>query len=453
MADPLLRLWRATVQRSPGAPALIEAGSGRQWSRAELAESASAWRAAAIGGRGLRGRRVLLGAANGAGWFQGFLGLLEAGAVPVLIDPAEPPEAQGAAARAVGASAVWTDGRLEPIAAGRVRPAAGHCLVKLTSGSTAAPRGIAFTHAQMAADGRQICRTMGIGADDLNLAVIPLGHSYGLGNLVMPLLLQGTAVLCSAGPLPHALAAECARWRPTVFPAVPALLRALALSDVSAADFASLRLVLSAGAVLPRATAAAFAGKFHCAVHGFYGSSETGGITYDRTGAATLEGRSVGPPLLGVRLTFHSGGRFSVASAAVHGAGRHRPGDRGRLNSAGELVLLGRADRTLKLAGRRVDLAEVEAAMLTVPGIREAYAAPHPQKAEALAAAVATALTPDEVRRRLRSRLAAWKVPARLVTLRELPTTARGKPDLVRLRQLLAAAPAAGRVRRAAPRQ
>ncbi len=34
---------------------------------------------------------------------------------------------------------------------------------------------------------------MGIGADDINLACIPLSHSYALGNIVMPLLLQGTA--------------------------------------------------------------------------------------------------------------------------------------------------------------------------------------------------------------------------------------------------------------------
>jgi acyl-CoA synthetase (AMP-forming)/AMP-acid ligase II len=441
MADHLFRLWVATVRRAPRAPAVIEAGSGRSWSRSDLADSARAWRESAAADGRLRGRRVILAAPNGAGWFQAFLGLLEVGAVPVLMDPAEPKAAQAAAARAVGAAALWTGGQLEPVPCRRRTDAPAHCLVKLTSGSTAAPRGIVFTHRQMAADGRQVCRTMGIAAGDLNLAVIPLGHSYGLGNLVVPLLLQGTALLCASGPLPHALAAECARWRPTVFPAVPALLRLLALSEVPASAFASLRLVLSAGSILPPATAQAFARKFGRSVHGFYGSSETGGIAFDRTGEATLAGRSVGTPLVGVRLAFGRQRRFTVASAAVQGRGRFRPGDRARLNAEGELVLLGRADRTLKLAGRRVDLAEVEAALLAVPGIREAYAAPHPLKAGVLAAALATALTPEAVRQQLESRLAPWKVPARLVTLTELPTTARGKPDAVLLRQLLAGAP------------
>lgn len=438
MADHLLRLWSATVRRAPQAPAVIDAAGGRSWSRAELAASAHGWAQAAARHR-LRGRRVVLATPNGAAWFQAFLGLLECGAVPVLMDPAEPPEAQRATARAVGAAALWRDGAIEPVATRRRRDPAAHCLVKLTSGSSAGPKGLAFTHAQMAADGRQICQTMRIGPADLNLAVIPLGHSYGLGNLVIPLLLQGTAALCASGPLPHALALECARWRPTVFPAVPALLRLLTLSDVPASAFASWRLVLSAGSPLAPAIAAAFADKFGRAVHGFYGSSETGGITFDRTGEATRAGRSVGSALAGVHLHFGRGDRFTVASAAVHGPGRHRPGDRGRLSPEGELVLLGRADRMVKLAGRRVDLAEVEAVLLAVPGIREAHAAPHPRKAGALAAVIATALTAAEVKRHLAARLAAWKRPSRLVIVPEFPLTARGKPDTARLRSLLAA--------------
>ena len=49
-----------------------------------------------------------------------------------------------------------------------------------------------ITDAQMLADGRQICATMGIRPGDLNLGLIPFGHSYGLGNLVVPLLTQSS---------------------------------------------------------------------------------------------------------------------------------------------------------------------------------------------------------------------------------------------------------------------
>jgi acyl-CoA synthetase (AMP-forming)/AMP-acid ligase II len=444
MADHLLRLWAATVRRSPGALAVIDGREERSWTRTELAAAARAWRETWSPDDRLRGRRVVMAVPNGFEWFQLFLGLLEAGAVPVPMDSAEPWDAQRAAARRIGAAAWWREGRLVPLPTRRRRDPAACCLLKLTSGSSAAPRGLPFTHAQMAADGRQVCRTMGIGPKDLNLAVIPLGHSYGLGNVVMPLLLQGSPALCPASPLPHALAADCARWRPTIFPAVPPLLRALASSEVAPDAFGSWRLVLSAGSPLPPDVAAAFAAKFGRRVHAFYGSSETGGITFDRSGASTLTGRSVGTPLQGVRLRFGAGGRFTVISPAVKGAGRHRPGDRARLTGRGELTLLGRADRVLKLAGRRVDLAEVEAGLRALPGIRDAYVAPHPSREGALAAVLATDRSPAELTRELRSRLAPWKVPARWVTVRNFPTTARGKPDAARLRRLLTAGGNAG---------
>jgi long-chain acyl-CoA synthetase len=437
MSEHLSQVWAETVRQAPGAFAVGECGNGRRWSRAELAAAAESWRAALPPGAALAGRRVAMAEPNGAGWWHVFLGLLAAGAIPMPLDSAEPPAGRRATAQAAGAAWLWHEGRLEPIAARR--PARRHdgCLVKLTSGSTGGPRALVFTHAQMLADGRQVCATMGITPDDVNLAVIPLGHSYGLGNLVVPLLTQGTAMVCAASPLPHVLAADCARWRPTVFPAVPTLLRALVRSEIEAAAWASLRLAISAGAPLPAAEAVAFREKFGQPVHGFYGASETGGVCYDRTGEATATGRSVGPPLTGVRLHFRRGRRFVVESAAVMGRGAYSPRDLAELRADGELTLLGRAGRAVKIAGRRLDLAEIEAALRAVPGVRDAYAAAHPTRADALAAAVATELTVGALRAELGRRVAAWKIPEHWMVLGEFPATARGKTDTRRLKALL----------------
>lgn len=442
MDNPLFRRWCATVERAPRAAALIESATGKKWSRAALAAGAGEWAGAVageLGGVTAHRRRVAMSVPNGAEWLRVFLGLLARGAVPAPIDPTEPEEAQVATARALGATHLWREGRLHRLDAPRAsRVPAAECLVKVTSASTGAPRGLPATFGQMEADGRQVCLTMGIGADDANLAAIPFGYSYGLGNLVLPLLLQGTRAICLSSPLPHAVASDCRRFRPTVFPAVPPLLRALAASDLPPGALSSLRVVISAGSLLDPAVAAAFAARFGRRVHGFYGTSETGGISYDRDGAATLEGRSVGRPLRGVRIVLGRAGRFTVRSAAVLGRGAFSPGDRASLNAAGELVLRGRADRLVKVAGRRLDLAEVERALRTLPGIRDAFAHQEPGSA-GLAAAVVTSLSPPEIRRLLAPRLAAWKIPARLVALAEFPTSARGKTDARRLRQLLAA--------------
>lgn len=435
--DSLLAAWQRTVARANASPALIDGASGRTWSRGELDAAATAWSARAADVVVLERRRVVFAEPNGPRWFEVFLGLLHAGAVPVPADPTEPAENLVAIARAIGAVAWWRDGVLHAL---QLRPAARRrdlCLVKLTSGSTGAPKARLFTHAQMLADGAQVCASMGIREMDLNLAVIPLGHSYGLGNLVVPLLAQGTPVLCSASPLPHALAADCARWRPSVFPAVPTLLRGLTRAEVAPEALASLRLVISAGALLPPEVASAFAARFGRNVHGFYGTTETGGITFDRTGESALTGRGVGTPLDGVRLRFRPGGRFTIESRAVMGRGCFSPPDRARLTLEGELVLEGRTGRTLKVAGRRLDPGEVERALLALADVRAACVLAHPERPDALAAAVASGAVPASLRAALARTLAPWKVPERIVVRDELPVTARGKVDRTAVLALL----------------
>ncbi|HEX3728224.1 MAG TPA: AMP-binding protein [Opitutaceae bacterium] len=440
----LLRAWEATLRADPAAPALVDAAAGRVWSRRELDELAMAW--AGRHGPAAAGKAVLFAEPNRPGWLGVFLGLLRAGAAAVPVEPAEPPAARRALAQAAGAAAIWVDGALRPVDFGRRAPRAIQ-LFKLTSGSSGKPRALGFTGAQLLADGRRICAAMGIRGRDLNLALIPFGHSYGLGNLVVPLLERGTAVLCGVDPLPEAIAAAAERWRPTVFPGVPALLRALAASGVAPGRLASLRTVISAGAPLAPEVAGEFRARFGRKIHNFYGSSETGGIAYDRGGEATLSGRAVGRPLSGIRLAFGRGHRFWVESTAVfthgnrrrrRGRGAHRPADRGEKNSRGELVLLGRSGRMLKLAGRRLDPAEVERALRALPGVREAYVCADPARAESLAAAAASDRPVPEILAALEGRLAVWKRPRRLIALAEFPLSARGKPDYRRLRELLA---------------
>lgn len=445
MNPTLLSAWEETYRTDPAAVACVDVADGTRVTRGELEVRAEAWRARF--GEGLAGRTVVLALPNGAEWLAVFLGLLRADAVVAPMDPGEPLPAQLAAAQAVGAAGVWSGGELRAVA-GRPRVARdGRRVLKLTSGSTGAPRALAFTDGQMLADGRQVCAGMDIRPADVNFAVIPFGHSYGLGNLVVPLLAQGTTIVGGAAVLPQAMADAMAAERPTVFPAVPALLRALVAADIEPGKLASLRTVISAGAPLAPEVAEAFRAKFGRAVHSFYGSSETGGITYDRTGEAARTGRSVGAPLPGVELRFSRSRRVVVASAAVvtlgnrrrdaRGLGAHCTADIAAPAPGGELVLLGRAGRGVKIAGRRLNLAEVERALKSVPGVHDAFVVVHHGRAEALAAAVATELSADAIRAALAPGLAAWKMPKRIVRLPAFPLTARGKVDAARLRALL----------------
>jgi long-chain acyl-CoA synthetase len=442
MSHGLLQAWAKTVRRCGAQRAVVQAGDGRAATFRELDERATAWREThAPDSAGLRGRAVVFATPNGIAWFEIFLGLLKAGAVAVPLDASEPPAAQRELAASLGAGAWWNGTTLELLAGARRYRDPATCLIKLTSGTTGRPRALVFTADQLLADGRQVTGTMGIRPRDLNYALIPLGHSYGLGNLTVPLVAQGIPLVCGSSPLPHAIAADFARWHPTVFPGVPAMWRTLAASGLT---LPGLRLAISAGAPLPTETARDFAARFGRRVHSFYGSSETGGITYDRTGAGALAGE-VGRALRGVALKLLPGGRLLVSSAAVvrHGNRRRAGGhgawvmpDRVATDARGHVTLLGRRGATVKIAGRRVNLAEVAARLRRLEDVNEVWVGASSGPEPVLGAVVATSRTAAELRSALHADMAAWKIPKRLVTVPAIPLSPRGKADTRALRAL-----------------
>ena len=130
-------------------------------------------------------------------------------------------------------------------------------LLKLTSGTTAAPRAIRFRSHQLLADCNQICDTMDISDDDLNFGVIPVSHSYGFSNLLTPLMARGVPMVVSRDRTPRAVLADLARTGATVFPGTPAFYQAFCdIGDVP--PLPKLRLCISAGAPLSSAVAKKF---------------------------------------------------------------------------------------------------------------------------------------------------------------------------------------------------
>src|SRR5258708_2858357 len=435
MSHALLQAWEKTLRRFGGDRAVVQAMDGASATFHDLDVRASAWlEAHAPEPTQLKGRSVLFAAANGIAGLDTFRGLLKAGAIVVPLDAAEPPLAQRKLAVSLRAAFWWDGARLEALAGAKRYRDPEVCLIKLTSGTTGQPRALVFTAGQLLADGRQVTSTMGIGRRDLNYALIPLGHSYGLANLTVPLLAQGVPLICGTALLPHAIAADFARWKPTVFPGVPALWRGLAASDLT---LPGLRLGISAGAPLPAEVARDFEERFGQRLHSFYGSSETGGISYDRTGEGALIGE-VGRAMRGVKLTALSGARLQVSSAATLTHGNHRRDgrhgawimpDRVAVSARGSVILLGRRGTTVKISGRRVNLAEVSDRLRRLPGVREAWAGVSAGTDPVLGAVVATERTVAELRAALLADTAAWKVPKKIIVGAALPITARGKTD------------------------
>jgi long-chain acyl-CoA synthetase len=317
-------------------------------------------------------------------------------------------------------------------------------LLKLTSGTTAAPRAIRFRSVQLRADAEQICDTMGMSDRDLNFGVIPLSHSYGFSNLVTPLLVRGVPIALSSDRMPRAVLDDLTRTETTVFPGMPLFYQAFCeMSDAPALPH--LRLCTSAGAPLPRNVAAAFRDKFGLPIHSFYGASECGGICYDR--AATDDGEGfVGPAMKGVTISAGepTGGatQIEVRSAAVGdgyfpepepaklGVGVFRPDDLIEIGEAG-VRLVGRLSDVINVAGKKVNPAEVEAHLLAYDGVRQAIVfgrASNLRNEEVTACVVATSgIEEAALLQFCRERLSGWQVPKRIFFVPQMPTNERGK--------------------------
>lgn len=118
--------------------------------------------------------------------------------------------------------------------------------------------------------------------------------------------------------------------------------------------------------------------------------------------------------------------------------GPYHTGDLGRVGADGELEYLGRRDKLLKVRGNRIEAAEIEAAISTLPAVAEVAVVVVGSGLEArLRAVVVTApsaaVTLLDVKRRCAERLPGYMVVDELRTVDALPLTANGKRDLAAL--------------------
>ena len=313
-------------------------------------------------------------------------------------------------------------------------------LIKTTSGSTGAPKGIVASAENLLADCLNICATMDIRAGDVNFGAIPFSHSYGFSNLVTPLLVQGTAVVIANDYLPQSIVALCNRHRCTVVPAIPMVFEYL--TSLAEGRFETVRTFLSAGAPLPPSTSRRFRERFGHEIHSFYGCSECGGIAYDRAGGAVERG-TVGSAMENVSLSVASD-RLVVRSAAVtlgylHDAKTFAPfgpstfvaDDLAQIADDGHITLTGRASELINTAGKKVNPREVEQVILQIDGVRQAkvYGSPAGARGEVVAAAVVASpdVTREQVREFCRERLSLHKVPRIVKLIDAIPVDDRGK--------------------------
>ncbi|WP_460494862.1 amino acid adenylation domain-containing protein [Dactylosporangium cerinum] len=106
----------------------------------------------------------------------------------------------------------------------------------------------------------------------------------------------------------------------------------------------------------------------------------------------------------------------------------YRSGDLATWTAGGDLIYAGRSDQQVKVRGHRVELGEIEAALLDVEGVTNAAVNLHDGRLVAYLVGRST-VDVEAVRAHLERRLPSYMVPAAYLPLPALPLTVNGKLD------------------------
>ncbi|MEM9466164.1 MAG: amino acid adenylation domain-containing protein [Actinomycetota bacterium] len=464
------------VERTPDAPAVID-GHGRTLTYRELAVGAAGL-ADDITGIAAAPGRVGVSVGRSTDLVVAMLAAQLAGAAYVALDPTLPPARLERVAAGAGLDVIVTDdiarsaGLGEPLLpvtpsaestperfallARSVDPAADAYVI-FTSGSTGEPRGVAVTHANLAASTG--ARPAWYGESPERFLVTPSpGFDSSVVGLFWPLATGGTVVLPTDDDVRDVdrLATVIERNAITHTLMVPSLWRVVL--DRAPNRLRGLRTAIVAGEACPSGLVADHHDRLPgVALVNEYGPTEatvwaTAHRLTDPHGAvpiggpipgATIRvadplGRPVPDGVAGELLISGPGVTAGYADDPVATAERfvvlderrwYRTGDLTRIVD-GVVRFVGRTDDQLNVGGVRVEPGEIERELDAVPGVRSSVvvAAGEPL---ALIAHVETdqPLEEVEVRRLLAARLPAASVPRRIVMHDALPLTPNGKVD------------------------
>lgn len=337
-------------------------------------------------------------------------------------------------------------------------------LLMHTSGTTATPKIVPWEQWRIAETARNRIELARLERTDCCLLALPLHSSAGIRR-VFPALLTGGSLLCP-GPLAaddtlDLLAAAAV----TQYFAPPAANIALleAFERRSPRPRHRLRALWSGTADLPAAVRAKLESAFGVPVINGYGMTETGSITQTPFPPARAPAGSVGRATnIEIAIADEEGRHLGIGEAGeilVRGPevfagyesndeanarsfrdGWFRTGDAGFVDRQGYVFLSGRLTEIINRGGRKISPYEVEEALTQHPQVIEAaaFAVAHPTQGQDLAAAVILRrpLGERELRRFLRLRLAAFKVPTRIIEVPSLPRAISGKVDRAALAEL-----------------
>ncbi|MFD5218742.1 4-coumarate--CoA ligase family protein [Streptomyces tendae] len=284
-----------------------------------------------------------------------------------------------------------------------IDPAEDVAALPYSSGTTGTPKGVMLTHRQIATNLAQLEPLMPAAPGDRVLAVLPFFHIYGLTALMnAPLRLGATVVVLPRFDLEQFLAAIQNHRITSLYVAPPIVLALAKHPLVADYDLSSLKYVVSAAAPLDARLAAACSRRLGLPPVGqAYGMTELSPGTHvvPLDAMADAPPGTVGKLIAGTEMRIvsltdpgrdlpagESGeilirgpqimkgylGRPHATAAMIDEDGWLHTGDVGHVDGEGWLFVVDRVKELIKYKGFQVAPAELEALLLTHPGVADA---------------------------------------------------------------------------------
>jgi acyl-CoA synthetase (AMP-forming)/AMP-acid ligase II/acyl carrier protein len=338
-----------------------------------------------------------------------------------------------------------------------------------TSGTTAQPKLVPLTHANLFHAAQNIATALALSPADRCLNVMPLFHIHGLST-VFSSIAAGSSVVCP-GPFSAPFFFQWMnRFGPTWYTASPTIHQAIleeAPQHREVLRRQRLRFLRSASAAMRPAVIVQLEDLFGVPFVEAYGMTEASPQIASnplppRVRKLGSVGLPAGPQVAivdepGKPLVAGAVGEIAVqglnvmsgyednpeANEAAFCDGWFRTGDQGYLDQDGYLFITGRLKEFINRGGEKIAPREVEEALLAHPGVAQAvsFPVPHPRLGEDVAAAVVlrdgASVMPTELQQSVSKRLADFKVPRRLLVIPEIPLGSTGKVQRLGLAERL----------------
>lgn len=328
--------------------------------------------------------------------------------------------------------------------------------IVFTSGTTARPKGVVLTHANLLFSGIFVNWQAAMSPEDRLLTTMPACHVNFQLNALMPVLTVGATLVAIERYSASRFWRQACEYDATIVQSIAMMVRTMLMQPVAEGErSSSVREVLY---YLPISDEekALFEERFATRILNSYGTSETlvgvitdpphgerrwpsiGRVGLGYEARVMVEGRDADPEEIGEIQVRGIPGRTLMlgyhedpeATAAVYDAdGWLRTGDLGYVDADGWFYFMDRRTHMIKRAGENVSPVEVEAVLTDDPRVAEAavIGVPDPVHDEAVKAFVVpvpgVALTVEDVQALCAASLAAFKVPTVVEIVGSLPKT------------------------------